>query len=60
MIASRLCATVVVDGRPIIDKGHVVAIDHPDVRALAEQYRTRHEGGWLWTATEHRELQHYR
>ncbi len=53
-------ATVVVDGRPIIENGHVVALDHPEVRELAEKYRNRHEGGWLWTATEHRELQHYR
>ena len=53
-------ATVTIDGRPMIENGHIVALDRPDVRALAEKYRTRHEGSWLWTATEHRELQHYR
>jgi 2,5-dihydroxypyridine 5,6-dioxygenase len=53
-------ATVTIDGRPIIENGHIVALDDPEVRQLAEKYRTKHEGSWLWTATEHRELQHYR
>lgn len=53
-------ATVTVDGRPIITDGHIVALDDPEVRELAKTFPSKHESGWLWASTEHRELQHYR
>ena len=30
--------TLVADGRPVIENGHLVALDHPDVRRVAERY----------------------
>jgi hypothetical protein len=53
-------ATVVVNGTTIVDKGHLTALDDPDIQALAKESWPGHEGGWLWEASENRELQTYR
>jgi hypothetical protein len=53
-------ATVVVDGTTIVDRGHLTALDDPEVQAMAAKYQRAHEGGWLFEANEERELQRYR
>jgi hypothetical protein len=53
-------ATVTVNGRTIVDRGHLVALDAPEVVALAKQYPLGHERSWLYEASEERELQNYR
>jgi hypothetical protein len=53
-------ATVVIDGKTIVDRGHLTSLDDTEVKEMAESYRTVHEGGWLFEANEERELQRYR
>ena len=53
-------ATVVVNGTTIVDRGHLTALDDPDIQAMAKETWPGHEGGWLWEASENRELQNYR
>lgn len=53
-------ATVVVNGTTIVDRGHLTALDDPNIQAMAKETWSGHEGGWLWEASENRELQNYR
>jgi hypothetical protein len=53
-------ATVTVNGTTIVDDGHLTALDDPAIIALAKESWPGHEGGWLWEASENRELQNYR
>lgn len=53
-------ATVVVNGTTIIDRGHLTALDDPEVQQMAKDMWPGFEGSWVWEASENRELQNYR
>ena len=52
--------SVTVNGRLLIKRGHLVALDDPDVQALAASMPLGHEKSWLYEASEEREAQNYR
>jgi hypothetical protein len=53
-------ATVVINGETIVERGHLTTLDDPEIQAMAKDMWSGHEGGWLWEASENRELQNYR
>ena len=49
-----------INGETIVERGHLTTLDDPEIQALAKEMWHGHEGGWLWEASENRELQNYR